>query len=301
MVLGSVCNAKILGTCRKVRHHNKNPVGFYLINDSIRRTETEKIYKTSESKPDKQFRIHLATLVTSAFFLKKLPLRSNCSMRKYWWKIAAVVFIIYAIIGGFLMPAPDNLGIIQKSIRNLHFHVPMWFTMIIMLFTSYIYGILFLSKSEMKYDSLASSFVKAGMLFGLMGLATGSFWARFTWSTWWVEDAKLNGAAIGMMIYMAYYILRNSIEDDVKRGKFTAVYNLFAFPIFIVLIIVYPRMAETSLHPASGDTVGFSDLDLDNNLRKVFYIATLGWILLGTWIATLKYRVTELTRKDEEI
>lgn len=234
-------------------------------------------------------------------FLKKLPLQRVIGMRKYWWKIAAIVFIVYAIIAGFLMPAPDNLGIIQKSIRNLHFHVPMWFTMIIMLFTSYIAGILFLAKSNMKYDSMASSFVKVAMLFGLMGLATGSFWARFTWGTWWVEDAKLNGAAIGMMIYMAYYILRNSIDDDVKKGKFTAVYNLLAFPIFIVLIIVYPRMAETSLHPASGDTVGFSDLDLDNNLRKVFYIATLGWILLGTWITTLKYRLTELQRKDEEI
>jgi len=151
------------------------------------------------------------------------------------------------------------------------------------------------------HDTMSSSFVKVAMLFGLMGLLTGSFWARFTWGTWWIEDAKLNGAAIGMLIYTAYYILRNSIDDEVKRGKFSSVYNLFAFPIFIVLIIVIPRMAETSLHPASGDTVGFSSLDLDNNLRKVFYLATVGWILLGVWIATLKHRITEIKRKDEEI
>ena len=199
------------------------------------------------------------------------------------------------------MPAPDDIGILAKTIRNLHFHVPMWFTMIILLLTSYIYGIRFLSSSDLKYDSMSSSFVKVAMLFGLLGLATGSFWARFTWGTWWIEDAKLNGAAIGIMVYLAYYILRNSIDDDIKRGKFTAVYNLFAFPIFIVLIIIYPRMAETSLHPASGDTVAFSSLDLDNNLRKVFYIAAIGWILLGVWIASLKYRLTELKRIDEEI
>ena len=222
-------------------------------------------------------------------------------MRKMWWKILAVVFILYAIVGGLLLPAPDDLGIIQKSIRNLHFHVPMWFTMIILLLVSYIGGIRLLATNNLKFDSMASSFVKAAILFGLIGLATGSFWARFTWGTWWVEDAKLNGAAIGIMIYLAYYILRSSIEDEVKRSKFTAVYNLFAFPIFIVLIIIYPRMAETSLHPASGDTVGFSELDLDNNLRKVFYIAVLGWILLGLWIATLKYRLTEIKRIDEDI
>jgi len=222
-------------------------------------------------------------------------------VRKFWWKIVSILCIIYAIIGGFLMPAPDDIGILAKTIRNLHFHVPMWFTMIILLTVSYIYSIKYLSKGDLKQDSISSSFIKVSMLFGLMGLMTGSFWARFTWGTWWIEDAKLNGAAIGMLIYLAYYILRNSLEEDTQRAKISAVYNLFAFPIYVVLIIVYPRMAETSLHPASGDTVGFSTLDLDNNLRKVFYLAGLGWILLGVWIATLKYRLTEIKRKNEEI
>jgi heme exporter protein C len=223
------------------------------------------------------------------------------AMRNTWWKILAVICICYGIIGGFLMPAPDDIGILAKTIRNLHFHVPMWFTMIILLVVSYIYGIKFLHTGDMRLDSMSSSFVKVSMLFGLIGLATGSFWARFTWGTWWIEDAKLNGAAIGLLMYAAYYILRGSIEDENQRGKFSAVYNLFAFPILIVLIIIYPRMAETSLHPASGDTIGFSTLDLDNDLRKVFYLAGLGWILLGVWIATLKYRLTEIKRKDEEI
>ena len=222
-------------------------------------------------------------------------------MRKSWWKILAVVCVIYAIIGGLLMPAPDDIGILAKTIRNLHYHVPMWFSMIILLVVSYVYGIKFLSSGNLQHDSMSSSFVKVSMLFGLMGLMTGSFWARFTWGTWWIEDAKLNGAAIGMLIYIAYYILRNSIEDENQRGKFSAVYNLFAFPIYIVLIIIYPRMAETSLHPASGDTIAFSSLDLDNDLRKVFYLAGLGWILLGVWVASLKYRLTELKRIDEEI
>ena len=221
-------------------------------------------------------------------------------MRKSWWKILSVLCIVYAIIGGFLMPAPDDIGILAKTIRNLHFHVPMWFTMIILLLTSYILGIRFLSNQNMKFDLMASSFVNVALLFGILGIITGSFWARFTWGTWWIEDAKLNGAAIGIMIYLAYYILRNSIDDEVKRGKFSAVYNLFAFPIFIVLIIIYPRMAETSLHPASGDTVAFSSLDLDNNLRKVFYISAIGWILLGVWIASLKFRILELKRNEEE-
>lgn len=222
-------------------------------------------------------------------------------MRAYWWKILAVVFLIYAIIGGFFMEAPDNLGILQKSIRNLHFHVPMWFTMITLLMVSVVYSVKFLNKQNLKDDSMAASFAKVAMLFGLMGLLTGSFWARFTWTAWWTPDPKLNGAAIGMMIYAAYYILRQNMDDEVKRAKFSAVYNMFAFPLFIVLIIVLPKLAESSLHPGSGDSVGFNQYDLDDNLRKVFYPAVIGWILLGVWISTLKFRITELKRKNESI
>ncbi|PCJ65665.1 MAG: ABC transporter permease [Bacteroidetes bacterium] len=224
-------------------------------------------------------------------------------MRNSWWKILAIVCLTYVIIGGFLMPAVDDLGILGKTIRNLHFHVPMWFCMLVLLTVSYIYGIKYLSKGNAAHDSMASSFVKVAMLFGLMGLATGSVWARFTWGVWWIEDPKLNGAAIGMLIYTAYYILRNSIEDEVKRGKLSSVFNLFAFPIFIVLILVYPKMAvELSNHPGTGDTMAFSEFrPTANDLRMVFYPAVVGWILLGVWIATLKYRITEIKRKNEEI
>mgnify|MGYP000226777155 FL=1 len=224
-------------------------------------------------------------------------------MRKSWWKILAVICLVYVIIGGFLFPSIDDLGILAKTVRNLHFHVPMWFTMLVLLGTAYVYDIKFLSKGNLAYDSFANSFINVALLFGVMGLATGSIWARFTWGVWWIEDPKLNGAAIGVLIYLAHYILRNSMEDEVKSGKFSAVYNLFAFPLFIVLILIYPKMmVEVSNHPGTGETMAFSEFKPTNwDLRIVFYPAVIGWILLGVWLGTLKYRITELNRKNEEI
>jgi heme exporter protein C len=224
-------------------------------------------------------------------------------MRQSWWKIGAVIFLIYVIIGGFLFPSIDDLGILGKTVRNLHFHVPMWFTMLVLLGTAYVSDIKYLRSGDLSQDSKSSSFIKVAILFGIMGLVTGSIWARFTWGFWWIKDPKLNGAAIGVIIYFAYYILRNSIEDENSRAKFSSVYNLFAFPLFIVLILIYPKMmVHASNHPGTADTMAFSEFKPSNwDLRMVFYPAVIGWISLGVWISTLRYRITELRRKDEEI
>jgi heme exporter protein C len=47
-------------------------------------------------------------------------------------KILAVLLVTYTIIAGFLVPSP-LIPILHESIRNLYFHVPMWFAMTLML------------------------------------------------------------------------------------------------------------------------------------------------------------------------
>ena len=140
---------------------------------------------------------------------------------------------------------------------------------------------------------LASEAAKTGMLFGALGLATGMGWARYTWGAWWVNDAKLNGAAISMLTYMAYLVLRNSIDEDHKRAKIAAVYNIFAYVMMLVFIMVLPRMTD-SLHPGNGGNPGFGKYDLDNNMRMVFYPAIIGWTLLGVWILQLRIRLKKI-------
>ena len=176
----------------------------------------------------------------------------------------------------------------------------MWFAMISMLLLSFGFSIVYLKTKNAEHDMWANGFAKVGLLFGIMGIATGMFWANYTWGTPWTNDPKLNGAAVAVLMYIAYQILRSSIEDENLVSRISAVYNIFAFPIFIVLIIVLPRLADFSLHPGAGDSVGFNTYDLDNNLRKVFYPAVLGWILVAGWISQLTVRVDKLIKQDEE-
>lgn len=213
-------------------------------------------------------------------------------MRKIWWKIITVVLLIYVVIAGLLLDVP-RLNILNETIRALYFHVPMWFGMIIMLGTSVVYSIKYLRKSDKVTDDYAVEFANVGVIFGVLGILTGMLWAQFTWGAWWSGDPKQNAAAIGLLIYFAYFILRGSIDNEEQRARIGAVYNIFAFSALIPLLFILPRLTD-SLHPGSGGNPGFNAYDLDSRLRLVFYPAVAGWTLLGIWIATVRIRIRKI-------
>ncbi len=228
-------------------------------------------------------------------------------MKQFWWKILSLVLLIYTIVGGFLIKVPD-LPIIHQSIRNLYFHVCMWFAMMILFIVSFVYSILYLNKANYRHDIFAKHFAAVGSFMGILGYITGMIWANYTWLTDQdqslasvLKEPKLLGAAIALLIYGAYFVLRGSFTDIDKRARVSAVYNIFAFVMLFPSIWIIPRMVG-SLHPGapgsdSGNPALNAQKDLDATMRMVFYPAVIGWVLLGTWIATLKIRIQLLQDK----
>jgi heme exporter protein C len=215
-------------------------------------------------------------------------------MYKSWWKILGAVLVMYSTVAGFLAAVPP-LPILHQSIRNLYFHVPMWFAMIVLFTISVLHSIKYLSSNNQDNDIKAVQSVNAGIIFGILGLITGAIWARFTWGQAWSFDVKQNFAAIAMLLYFAYLVLRNAIDEEQKRAKISAIYNIFAFPMMVVLLFVLPRLSD-SLHPGNGGNPGFNAYDLDSRMRMVFYPACLGWILIGCWIYSILFRVSSLEK-----
>mgnify|MGYP003950642919 CR=1 FL=1 len=209
-------------------------------------------------------------------------------------KLLSISLLIYVIIGGFLFDVP-SLPILNETIRVLYFHVPMWFSMIFLLLISCINSFYFISKKTIIYDIRSSTYASVGVYFGILAILSGMIWAKFTWGTYWTNDPKLNGSAITLLIYFSYFLLRFSINDEIKKAKISSVYNIFAFAMLIPLIFILPRMTD-SLHPGNGGNPGFNVYDMNDQLRVVFYPAVLGFILLGVWISNLRLRVEILSR-----
>ncbi|MCH8554422.1 MAG: cytochrome c biogenesis protein [Schleiferiaceae bacterium] len=213
-------------------------------------------------------------------------------MRGVWWKFLGLILVVYSLYMGLLGDVP-RLDVLNETIRNLYYHVSMWFAMVSMLLLSMIYGIKHLSDNQQKWDNYSKLFAQTGMFFAVAGLLTGMVWANYTWGAPWVNDPKLNGTAVTMLVYLAYFVLRGSVDDAEKRGRLSGVYNIFAFVLMIVFIGILPRLTD-SLHPGNGGNPGFSNYDLDANMRAVFYPAVLGWILIGVWITQLFIRTEKI-------
>jgi len=213
-------------------------------------------------------------------------------LKKDGWKLLGILLIIYSIIAGFLIDVPE-LPIIRQSIRNLFFHVVMWFSMMVMFGTSLVRSLKYLSSFNIKHDVFAVQSVNVGLFFGMLGIITGMEWANFTWGKPWTNDPQLNGAAITILAYFAYAVLRRSIDEENKRARMAAVYNIFAFVMLIVFIGILPRLAEGSLHPGKGGSP-MTVASLDTDMRLVFYPAIAGWIIIGYWLTGIRVKISHI-------
>ncbi|MFZ9386918.1 MAG: cytochrome c biogenesis protein CcsA [Chitinophagaceae bacterium] len=228
-------------------------------------------------------------------------------MYKSWWKILSVLLLVYTFTAGLLLDVP-RLPPLQETIRNLYFHVCMWFAMMILFTVSVVNAIRYLRGFQLKYDIYARQFAVSGIVFGVLGYSTGAIWASYTWAdpnqpaiqsfSTIARDPKLIGAAIALLVYFAYLILRDSIQDTDKKARVSAVYNIFAYALLFPSIWILPRILP-SLHPGNeGNPALDVKNDISGSMRIVFYPAVIGWTLLGVWITTLKIRLTLMKEKS---
>ncbi len=212
-------------------------------------------------------------------------------------RLIIIIWVTLVLLGAFSFAGAwlniPHVAMLEHTARNLYFHVPMWFTMMALTALSAVHAIQHLRTKNPVSDLRSSTAALVAIVFGLLGLATGSMWARFTWyegtNIWWNFDPKQSMAAVQVLIYCAYFALRGALDDPVIRARIAAVYNIFAFATVPFLLYVLPRQLE-SLHPGAEGNPAFSDIT-DPIMRVVFYPAVLGFIGLGWLLYTQRVRL----------
>ncbi|MEL7062760.1 MAG: hypothetical protein AAFP00_03425, partial [Bacteroidota bacterium] len=123
-------------------------------------------------------------------------------------------------------------------------------------------------------------------------------------AAWWAWDPIQVCALVGMLIYLAYFLLRSSFSEPEQRARVGAVYNVFAFALLIPLFFVIPAMLD-GLHPTSnGSEAGGGSFvaqgQVDNTVRMVLYPGMLGFILMGVWLWEVRYRLSLVRQRFED-
>jgi heme exporter protein C len=105
----------------------------------------------------------------------------------------------------------------------------------------------FLITGDARHDRTAWAAAEMVVLFGLLTLVTGPLWARKSWGTWWVWDARITSSLVGWMIAWAYLILRQyGGPGSEKLAAGLALFGTANVP-FIYVSVNYWR----TIHPAT--------------------------------------------------
>jgi heme exporter protein C len=130
--------------------------------------------------------------------------------------VATYLALVYA-------PTELVMGNVQ---RVFYFHIGTAWTALLGFILAAAFSVIYLVTKNLRWDRMQVAAVEVSLVFFLITIVLGSIWARPAWNTWWTWDPRLTTAAVTELIYIAYFMLRQGIDDPDRRARFGAVYAL---------------------------------------------------------------------------
>lgn len=162
-------------------------------------------------------------------------------------------------------------------------------------------GIFYLLKKDPVWDRVGYAAVEIGMVFMSICIISGSIWARPIWNTWWTWEPRLTTAAIMVLIYAAYLLLRQGLEEPERRARFGAVYAVVGF-ISVPMTFLSIRLFRT-IHPVviGGNQPGVSGaFDMTSKMVQVLILCLLAFSFIFADILWHRIRLGELADEVEQ-
>jgi len=196
-----------------------------------------------------------------------------------------------AVLGGLYMALfYARMDVTQGEVQRLFYiHVSAFSGAFVAFAAAVVGGIQYLRTRQTRWDTLALAGVEVGFALSLINLILGMIWARPIWNTWWTWDPRLTSAAIMILTYAAYLMLRNGIENPETRRRFASVYGILAMTTVIATLII-TRIRPDTIHPAvigpspqnAQGTFEFGEtmratLGLNSAIWSILVPATLMW------------------------
>jgi heme exporter protein C len=213
--------------------------------------------------------------------------------------VSIVVLGISTYLALVYAPTEAIMGNVQ---RVFYFHIGTAWTGLLGFIIAAIAGIAYLITKNSQWDRFEVAAVEVSTVFFLLTIVLGSIWAYPAWNTWWTWDPRLTTAAITELIYVAYFMLRQGIEDPERRARFGAVYTLLgglSAPITFMVI----RLFRT-IHPVvigSQDAAAQGGFSMTPNMKVAFFFALFAFTVIFIDLVWPRIRLGVLQEQVEQL
>ena len=196
-------------------------------------------------------------------------------------------------------PTEAVMGQVQ---RVFYFHVATAWVGMLGFVAAGVSGILYLRSGDMKWDRAEIAAVEISLVFFFITIVLGSIWARPVWNTWWTWDPRLTTAAITELIYIAYFMLRQGIDDPDRRARFGAVYTLIgavSVPITFMAIRLFRTIHPVVVGNQSAEAQG--GFAMTSNMKVAFFFALFAFTIIFIDLFWNRIRMSVLAEKVEQL
>jgi heme exporter protein C len=210
--------------------------------------------------------------------------------------VSALMFGVASYLVLFYAPREAVMGDVQ---RVFYFHVSAGWVGGVAFLTAAVAGAGYLLRGKRSWDQVSLASVEIGIAFTFINIVTGSIWARPIWNTWWTWDPRLVTATVMLLLYIAYLMLRQGIDDPDRRARFGAVYAIVGF-LSVPLTFLSIRIFRT-IHPVvigNNDPTAQGAFDMTPRMLQAFLFSLLTFTII---YLTLLWHRTRLQRLSEHV
>lgn len=210
--------------------------------------------------------------------------------------------ILFAVAVGmvfFYAPTEAVMGQVQ---RVFYFHVATAWVGMLGFMAAGVAGIGYLRSNNSKWDITSLAAVEISLVFFLVAIVMGSIWARPAWGTWWTWDPRLTTATVVELVYAAYLLLRQGIEDPDRRARFGAVYTLLGF-ISVPITFISIRLLRT-IHPvllANGEESTDTGMSMTPAMFQTMMFSVVTFSFIFASFLWHRIRLGRLAEKVEQL
>ncbi len=213
--------------------------------------------------------------------------------------VTIIVLAISTYLALFFAPTEAVMGQVQ---RVFYFHIGTAWVGLMGFVVAAVAGVVYLVTHNPKWDRVEVAAVEVSLVFFFITIVLGSIWARPAWNTWWTWDPRLTTAAITELIYVAYFMLRQGIEDPERRARFGAVYTLLggiSAPITFMVIRLFRTIHPVVIGSQSAAAQG--GFDMTSDMKVAFFFALFAFTVIFIDLFWHRIRLGGLEDKVEQL